>query len=363
MGGHKNRKGNFKKVLLIHAKTGGGHYIASKSIQNYIEKNFKNVRVKNIDGLKDAYFPYPIMPFLWDLISEIPFLWKIVFYSFNIERAYKFTLFLQTLLLYPSLKKYVKSFMPDLIFITHPFYIPPLLKIKKKLKINFTLITVLTDFGEIHTSWLCEGSDFLWIPSKFTFNEIKNRLKNLKFEILGYPVRENFLKKEEYKREGILIMGGGKGKGPIFKIIKILIENFKDLNIRVICGKNKKLYKKILKFKKEKKIENIHPIGFTDRVAEYMKKSIILISKPGGSTVAEAIYSHTPLLAIDAVPGQEKGNVKFIESINAGKEIKDLKEIKEVVKKIISGEKKFEFKENLFEYEDKKKKFLFLLLS
>lgn len=363
MVGYKNRKRNFKKVLILHAKTGGGHFLASRSLENYIKENFKNIKLLNIDGLKNAPFPYPLMPFFWDILSEIPFLWKNIFYPFNIKFLYNLTIFIQNLLLFPPLKRLINFFNPEVIFLTHPFFIPPLFKIKKKLKKKFYLITVLTDFGEIHTSWLSKGSDFLWIPSNFTFNEIKNKIKEIKHEILGYPVRESFLEKEEFERNGILIMGGGKGKGPILEILKEIRKNFKDLKITIICGRNKTLYKKILNFKEKSSDKNIEVIGFTDKVAEYLKKSILIISKPGGSTVAEAVYTKTPFLAIKPCPGQEIGNVKFLEDIKAGKKIKNIKELPQIIKKIFDGKEKFEFNENLIEYENKKREFLLKILS
>ncbi|MEO0275577.1 MAG: glycosyltransferase [candidate division WOR-3 bacterium] len=363
MAGYKNRKGNFKKVLILHAKTGGGHFLASKSLEEYIKENFRNIKLLNIDGLKNAPFPYPFMPFFWDILSEIPFLWKNIFYPFNIKFLYNLTIFIQNLLLFPSLKRLINFFNPNIIFLTHPFFIPPLFKIKKKLKKKFYLITVLTDFGEIHTSWLSKGSDFLWIPSNFTFNEIKNKIKEIKYEILGYPVRKGFLEKKEFERNGILIMGGGKGKGPILEILKEIRKNFKDLKITVICGRNKKLYNKILNFKEKNNDKNIEVVGFTDKVAEYLKRSILIISKPGGSTVAEAVYTKTPFLAIKPCPGQETGNVKFLEKIKAGKKIKSIKDLYEIIEKIFKEEEKFEFEEDLINYENKKKEFLLKILS
>jgi len=302
------------------------------------------------------------MPFLWDILSEIPFLWKYIFYSFN-KKTYDFTIFLQKILLYKSLKKIINYFNPDVIFLTHPFFIPPLSKIKNKFKKKFYIITILTDFGEIHRSWLQKGTDFLWIPSKFTYNEIKNNIKNLNYGIFGYPVRKEFLKEEEFEREGILIMGGGKGRGISLKILKILVNNFKDLKITLICGRNKKLYEKILNFKEKNNLKNVEVIGYTEKVNEYLKKSILVISKPGGSTVAEAVYTKTPFLGIKACPGQEIGNLKFLKEINGGIEIKKFEDLIKVIKEIFEGKIRFEFKENLRDYEENKKIFLLKILS
>jgi len=359
---YKNRKGNFKKVLILHSKTGGGHFIASKSLENYLKENFKNVILLNVDGLKNAPFPYPLMPFLWDILSEIPFLWKYIFYSFN-KKTYDLTIFIQKILLYKNLKKLVNYFEPDIIFLTHPFFIPPLFKIKNKLKKNFYIVTIITDFGEIHKSWLTQGTDFLWIPSKFTFNEIKNNIKNLNYGIFGYPVRKEFLEEREFEREGILIMGGGKGRGISLKILRNLIYDFKDLKIRIICGRNKKIYKKILNFKLKNNLENVEVIGYTEKVSEFLKKSILIISKPGGSTVAEAVYTKTPFIGIKACPGQEVGNLKFLKEINGGIEIKKDEDLIKLIKEIIEGKIKFEFKENLKEYENDKRNFLLKILS
>ncbi len=358
MAGCKNRKGNFKKIMILHTRTGAGHFLASKSIEDYIKENFKNFKVLNIDGLKNAPFPYFLMPFFWDLLSETPFLWKPIFYSFNINFLYNFTIFIQNILLFPELKKMVNSFNPDIIFITHPFFIPPLFKVKRKLKKKFYLITVITDFGEIHASWISKGTDLLWIPSIFTYEEIKEKIKDLNYEILGYPVRKDFLKKEEFERDGILIMGGGKGKGPILRILKEIRKSFKDLKVTIICGKNKKLYDKVLKFKMINSGKKIEVIGFTDKVAEYMRRSILIISKPGGSTTAEAVYTQTPFLAIRACPGQETGNVKFLENIKGGIGVKNIKDLPFIIKNILEGKEKFEFKEDLNKYEERKKKFL-----
>jgi len=359
---YKDRSGNFKKVLILHSKTGGGHFIASKSLENYLRENFKNVILLNIDGLKNAPFPYPLMPFLWDILSEIPFLWKYIFYSFN-KKTYDFTIFIQKILLYKNLKKIIDYFEPDVIFLTHPFFIPPLFKIKNKFRKKFYIVTILTDFGEIHRSWLQEGTDFLWIPSKFTFNEIKNNIKNLNYGIFGYPVRKEFLEEKEFEREGILIMGGGKGRGISLKILKSLFNNFKDLKINVICGRNKKLYKKILKFKEKNNLKNVEVIGYTEKVFEYLKKSILVISKPGGSTVAEAVYTKTPFIGIKACPGQEIGNLKFLKEINGGIEIKKTLDLINIIKEIFGGKIRFEFKENLRDYEKEKRNFLLKILS
>ena len=53
-------------------------------------------------------------------------------------------------------------------------------------------------------------------------------------------------------------------------------------------------------------------IGFTSEIDKYMKVSDILITKPGGLTVTEALVSNIPMIIFDAIPGQEEENSRFL---------------------------------------------------
>jgi 1,2-diacylglycerol 3-beta-galactosyltransferase len=57
---------------------------------------------------------------------------------------------------------------------------------------------------------------------------------------------------------------------------------------------------------------------YVENLAEYIRASDIIISKAGGLIVAETLAGGLPLLLIDALPGQETGNVKFVLESGAG---------------------------------------------
>ncbi|MFR1213444.1 MAG: glycosyltransferase [Acutalibacteraceae bacterium] len=52
---------------------------------------------------------------------------------------------------------------------------------------------------------------------------------------------------------------------------------------------------------------------FTQKVEQYMQASDLIITKPGGLTVTEALASNLPLLVFDSIPGQEEDNADFLE--------------------------------------------------
>ena len=84
-----------------------------------------------------------------------------------------------------------------------------------------------------------------------------------------------------------------------------------DFQIIILTGNNKRLYNKIkeqIKFsKKQTKL-----IKFTNEVHRYMNLADVLITKPGGLTVSEALAANLPLITFDAIPGQEEANAKFL---------------------------------------------------
>jgi len=63
-------------------------------------------------------------------------------------------------------------------------------------------------------------------------------------------------------------------------------------------------------------------------VYKYIEKAELIITKPGGITLFEAIYSKTPIFVLRPFLSQEIGNAKFIENNGIGKVVWDKSENK-----------------------------------
>ena len=51
---------------------------------------------------------------------------------------------------------------------------------------------------------------------------------------------------------------------------------------------------------------------------DLMRASDVLVSKAGPGTIAEALIASLPIILYAKLPGQEDGNVRFVESVGAG---------------------------------------------
>lgn len=297
-------------ILILTAKYGMGHYSASISLKQELEKEDTNVEI--VDFFEIVF---PIL--------------KNVFYSmFNILVSkcgsiynffYKFTANTNVTPFKTATRKRVEKLIeeknPDIIISTFPVCSSYISDYKKRTNKEIKLYTYITDVNA-NKEWLTDETDTYFVSSIETENQLQNfDIPKEKIKIVGIPVKEEF-KVEEISKEKneIVIMGGGLGIVPgINKILKELLEKEDSYHITLITGKNKKLYNKYYN-----KYKNLTVLGYTHDVYKYMKKANLVITKPGGITLFEAIYSKTPIYVIHPFLSQEIGNATFIENYEIG---------------------------------------------
>lgn len=330
-----------KKVLILTTSTGQGHNQAANSL---------------IEALRDTGFECIKHDFL---ASDNKFTNKIVVWSYEFSASnfpqiygffYKLTdnkyinrfnsiFFLSVAL---KLSKYIKKEKPDLIIGTHPFIVN-VIDMLKRWGMSIPFMAVVTDF-KAHYTYISPLVDAYITGSKSTKNYlISEKINPDIIYPIGIPVKESFLendiniphvKDKEYF--SLLLMSGSMGLNNISYVLDELLKNKHKLRITVVCGNNEKLRKSLLK-KCETSYpgKKIHVLGFSNDIASFMEYSDILISKPGGLTVTEAIIKNLPLIIPFVIPGQEKDNAKFLESNGYAYYVDDIKSINILVDKLI----------------------------
>ena len=100
------------------------------------------------------------------------------------------------------------------------------------------------------------------------------------------------------------------GFGDLIDTTRYIFDNGnKNTRVIAITGHNEDLYKKLEEtFKGE---ERLILVGFTDRVADYMDASDVLLTKPGGLSSTEALAKGIALVHTTPIPGCESENVQF----------------------------------------------------
>ena len=135
-------------------------------------------------------------------------------------------------------------------------------------------------------------------------------------------------------------MTGSFGSGPLEEIAESLSG---QAQVLVVCAKNIKLFDRLNK----KYLGNVNPIrnpvaqsaisngvkvfGFVNNAQELMAVSDVMITKPGGSSIAELLNMELFPMFISAIPGQEQENVKILAGYGIGCAPKNIMQIKELV--------------------------------
>jgi len=274
-------------------------------------------------------------PKIWDYLYDNPVVVKKV--EKIKETIHKFNS--------PKLKTLFDKFKPDLVLCTQAFPCGMCADYKKTYKSGVPLVAVLTDYIP-HSYWLYDAVDYFITPS----DEVTVRLMNKgipldKIKSLGIPFDPDFNRPidtcriyEKLKLDPclptLLIMGGGQGFGPIKTIVKALEKLKKDIQEVIIAGTNEKLYK-ALKRRMKKYNKRYALFGYVNNINELMAISDIIITKPGGVTVAEVLAKKIPMIIVKPIPGQEANNAAYLASEGAALNIDKPERIHQVIEDLL----------------------------
>mmetsp|Transcript_11922 Transcript_11922/g.22062 ORF Transcript_11922/g.22062 Transcript_11922/m.22062 type:complete len:496 (-) Transcript_11922:200-1687(-) len=322
------------------------------------------------------FFPYNQYVALYKIMAEYTFLWK-WFYEFG---ATPFGLFLNEFLIELTCFDAFKECLTrdpmnkdshdkraDMVVSVHPLCQDLPLKILNSLDTNGAtrkegrktpFVTVVTDLGGAHPTWFNDGVDKCFVPSDVLKNAALDRsVKENKIVQYGLPIRRGFWRfgadysgeaeKQDEAEEKlgvhhkptirqelglldiptVLIVGGGDGMGGIVSQAKAVGEKLQKLassssssyQMVVVCGNNKSAQTSLSppEMKWGSDIE-VNVQGFVDNMDEYMRASDILITKAGPGTIAEASICGLPCILSSFLPGQEEGNIPFVEEKGFG---------------------------------------------
>ncbi|GLX67421.1 diglucosyl diacylglycerol synthase [Paenibacillus glycanilyticus] len=338
------------KVLILYASYGEGHLQAAKAIRDALEEQ-GNDRTVMVDLMAESH------PWLNEMTrrvylksyTHIPYLYGWVY---DVTRPMKhnslFGGFLHSFGR-DKIRKLLQKEQPDAVIHTFPFFALPSLHHRKlKKNMNIPTYTVITDF-DLHRRWVHPGIGRYFVAT----DDLKQELGSLgihpgRVSVSGIPLGRGFRGTlsptfELYEKYGlradqpvILMMPGAQGVMPDSgELCSHLLEQLPNTQIALVCGRNN-----VLKSSMESQMghdKRLHVFGFVNEVHELMALSTCLVSKPGGVTLAEAIYAGLPLFLYRPVPGQEKKNALYLQSKGAASIAYDPEELAAAITGLVTN--------------------------
>ncbi|HAH78779.1 MAG TPA: galactosyldiacylglycerol synthase [Ruminococcaceae bacterium] len=321
-------------ILILSAATGGGHLRASRAICSYIEENCPDSRAEVVDALKSisGVLDKTVCNGYHILAMKTPKLFGQLYRATNRKSPLYdlMTRFSNTFsrMLLPA----ITARSPDAVIATHPFVSEMVSDLKAAGALNVPLITLMTDYGP-HRAWIADRVDAYVVADAGMIPQMEAMgVPREKIYPFGIPVENVFFTRADRPalREKlglardlptVLIMAGSFGVTNILGIYRRIVRADLAFQVVVITGRNRKLYaafrNEVARSPKPTKL-----VFFTNEVENYMHASDLLITKPGGMTVSEALACSVPLAVFDAIPGQEEENADFLLTHNMAVRLK-----------------------------------------
>lgn len=313
------------KAIILTMSTGNGHNIASNAIRDYLLT--KGVEAIVIDAYK--YFNKRLSNMLekgyvWSA-RYIPSMYG-KFYNgienHNPDSKVSWSYFCNKIVA-RQFAKYISKQNPDIVIPTHPLAAVLMSKYKEKKLVDTKTLGIVTDFC-ILPYWDIANMDYYTTANELVANMlVKKGIPREKILPYGIPIDMKFATKTPKKqareilgiedRKTIFIISGSMGFGNTEKYIRSLDRLKDDFQFVCVCGSNKNMKNRIDNMNTRKKIYNF---GYVNNVDIIMDASDIMITKPGGLTVSEAMAKNIPMILVNPIPGQEDRNRDFL--INSG---------------------------------------------
>ncbi|XWX63117.1 glycosyltransferase [Desulfitobacterium sp. AusDCA] len=320
------------RILVFSASFGAGHQKAAEAIIETIKNVEPNSRIIHEDFmvLINKALNYVMRNSYIKLIKRAPKLWG-RFYNRTqkISEDSVFQRLLNTLGRSQFLK-YIDSIQPDVIVCTYPTVAGVLAQLRLNGKLTVPLVTVITDYT-VHSQWIHQGVDLYIVGSSKIYDGLVERGIDPKMiQVTGIPVNPRFESKTdkskiltklglEQNRMTFLIMGGAYGVlGKAKWMCKLIAMSQAALQVIVVCGKDRRLYKSLDSVIEEARNPMVR-FDFINNVDELMTAADVIITKAGGLTVTEALTKHLPMVIYKPIPGQEENNAHFIQEIGAAR--------------------------------------------
>jgi processive 1,2-diacylglycerol beta-glucosyltransferase len=311
-----------ERVLLLSLGFGMGHNAAAKTLETEFGRHV-GVTTDTVDLLE--LIPKSFHPLLQTgyqgMLVKFPSLYHLLYdwtYQFRLVRYVSKELVEKIgLTIRKKILSILMQFRPTKIVTTHPF---SLLLLPAEWE-QVPTVGVVTDY-ELHPMWLVEVPDIVCVPKKVLDKSMIQRLRRrsgVQLLETGLPIAEKYyveIDKKDARNQlhlpqdhpVVLVMGGSLGLGPLEQVVDEL-NDLPSIHVVIMTGSNQALYNRLVN---KGYRAHIHLEQYRMDMDIFMSAADLLVTKPGGVTITEAVAKRLPMLLFEAFPGQEVANQQYL---------------------------------------------------
>jgi 1,2-diacylglycerol 3-beta-galactosyltransferase len=325
-------------LLFLVADTGGGHRSAARAVGEALEEaypgRFDPVLCDPLGGPGSSRLLRWVTGLYGPVIRLAPWAWGAVYHA--CDSRFVMRLLQRTLLTLADrpMADAVAAHQPAAIVSFHPLTGGAADRVSRRQFPDVPVMTVVTDLVTSHAAWQLGQADRMAVPSAAVRRRCHlDGLAANRCLDTGLPVTSGFcggplpdaarsaLRRSLGVRERrflAVLTGGGEGSGGMARRVAAILGSSDDIDVVAICGRNLRLQRR-LAGRASRARGRLKVLGFVDNMPDWLRCADVVIAKAGPGTIAEATCCGAPLLLTSHLPGQEKGNARFVTAAGAGR--------------------------------------------
>lgn len=299
-----------KLLILTSLYTGHGH----KSIADALAERLAacdDLEVRTVDGfaLMNKFEQY-MAEYTYGPITRMP--GKAWEWNFAVGQTFQRPVTRAVAgMIKAKLLALLEDFRPDAILSVHPMFLGAVLDVMEEAGLNIPLIAHEVDLVDITDYWFDPRIAWVLAPSKEAYDcTLAHGVAPERLIQVGFPVRRRFIDApapEPHAGTVITVMSGAEGSGMIYAVTRMLLKHT-DAKVNVICGRNKKLRKRLRDAFKRRYRGRLNPMGFVEDIQDVMAGSDLLVMRASPNTAMEAVALRVPVILFGQLAGQELHN-------------------------------------------------------
>ena len=354
---YRNKNTHKKRIVIFSSSGGGGHTSVSKGLTEYLGNTYEII----------------VLNALQTVLSPVDMLRTITFGKVSGEDIYNLCLRCgwsnaagkyQSLgtsymkmrheSLVALLLDFYKREKPDLIISVVPMMNAAFHEACQRANIPLLVITNDLDSSTYIQAMKPPYSKQFKYCIPFDDPDIWKKLEAAKLPkeqvvVSGFPLRPEFFApkdKEKLKNKFkvppgkpvVMVFMGGAGSQSSYRYVRCLARINKPMHIIVCLGRNERLKRNISKIMLPKGVTT-SLIGYTDKIAQLMAISDILITKPGPNSVCEGLQSSVPMI-LDQTFGTiwwEQLNIDFMVKHGFAEPLTDVADLEKTLRRYFTS--------------------------
>jgi len=324
------------KLLILYARSGGGHESAAKAIRNQVHSRYGDtVEVELLDIFSDSpkWVQWTFSQGYVLLVEKLFPIWALLTMLWKVRVFASLSGYLISLHAKKIIQKTIHQFAPDKVISTYIFGAEIANQIFKKNDSPIRTQVIVTEIFKPPSIWfLNKDNQYLVFSSIAKSVALQSQISVQNIHLFDYFFQEyqsnqakiTYIKKElgfitkdsVPSKPLVLIVGGGDSMPGGKAILQAILESQTSFDVAFVCGRNLKLKQSceliLDNFYNIGGVREVKILGFTEYLQELIDQATVVISKAGPATVLETLGHGKPIILSSYIWEQEKGNMEFV---------------------------------------------------